>query len=55
MDLKPYLTVFMSLPSLCASAAELSALLREMILKLFSEYLSADGKVRMEKVLLNCI
>lgn len=31
--------------SLFLSAAELSLLLREMILKLFSEHLSADGKV----------
>lgn len=31
--------------SLSLSAAELSLLLRELILKLFSEHLSADGKV----------
>lgn len=39
-----YQTFFLSL-SLSLSAAELSLLLREMILKLFSEHLSADGKV----------
>lgn len=36
-------------------AAELSLLLREMILKLFSEHLSADGKVMLSLMLTECM
>lgn len=36
-------------------ATELSLLLREMILKLFSEHLSADGKVMLSLMLTECM